>query len=336
MGDFEVPPAVVQSGSHADPLTLHQIIKASGEYNFKGCQINIKSQLNPDAWDSLLQGFWDTQLPLLIRFGFPLNFDRKTPLESHGENHNSAKNYPNDVRAYLEEEKSDNAILGPFDAPPLASLHTSPFMTRDKPNSKNRRVIVDLSFPQGKSVNAGSAQDIYLNTPFVLKLPTIDHIVKRVKLLGKGCKIYKIDIKRAFRHVKLDPLDYDLLGLRQDGWFLDTCLPFGFRHRSALFQRLSDAVRHMMRQRDFNVINYIDDILGIELPSRVDTSFDALRSLLVHLGFEISYNKLVNPATCVNCLGILVNTENFTLSIPDEKLAGVAEHTAQSVNYNPC
>ena len=89
MGYLEVPPAVVQSRSHADPLTLHQIIKASGEYNFKGCQINIKSQLNPDAWDGLLQGYWDTQLPLLIRFGFPLDFDRKTPLESHGENHNS-------------------------------------------------------------------------------------------------------------------------------------------------------------------------------------------------------------------------------------------------------
>ena len=320
MGELQVPAAVVQSVSKADPLTLHQIIKASGEYNFKHCQIPIKSQLNPDAWDELLKGYWDTQLPLLIRFGFPLDFDRKTPLESHMENHRSAKDFPQDIRAYLEEERTYDAILGPFDAPPLPNLHTSPFMTRDKPHSKNRRVIVDLSFPQGRSVNAGSAQNVYLNTPFLLKLPTIDHVVKRVRLLGKGCKIYKIDIKRAFRHVKLDPLEYDLLGLRHNAWFLDTCLPFGFRHGSALFQRLSDAVRHMMRQRDFQVINYIDDILGIELPSRVDASFDALSALLNHLGFEISYNKLVKPATCVNCLGILVNTENFTLSIPDEKL----------------
>ena len=320
MGDLQVPTAVVQSVSKADPLTLHQIIKASGKYNFKHCQIYIKSQLNPNAWDELLKGYWDTQLPLLIRFGFPLDFDRKTPLESHLENHNSAKDFPQDVSAYLEEERTYDAILGPFDAPPLPNLYTSPFMTRDKPHSKNRRVIVDLSFPQGRSVNAGSVQNVYLNTPFLLKLPTIDHVVKCVRLLGKGCKIYEIDIKRAFRHVKLDPLEYDLLGLRHNAWFLDTCLPFGFRHGSALFQRLSDAVHHMMRQRDFDVINYIDDILGIELPSRVDASFDALSALLNHLGFEISYNKLVKPATCVNCLGILVNTENFTLSIPDDKL----------------
>ena len=123
MGDLELPPAVLPSVSNADPLTHHQIIKASGEYNFNQCQINIKSQLNPDAWDRLLQGYWDSQLPLLIRFGFPLDFDRNIPLESHLENHNSAKNYPNGVRAYLEEDKSYNAILGPktyISTPPLS------------------------------------------------------------------------------------------------------------------------------------------------------------------------------------------------------------------------
>ena len=286
LGELDVPPTSSPVNVNTDPLTLHRTIKASGKYNFKNCQINVKSQLNPDVWDSLLQGYWDSQLPLLIRFGFPLDFDRNSILESHSDNHTSAKNYPQDVQTYLEEEIQYNAILGPFDNPPLDDLHTSPFMTREKSNSTNRRVIIDLSFPQGRSVNVGSAKDIYLGTPFALKLPTIDHITNRVRKLGKGCMIYKIDIKRAFRHVKLDPRDYDLLGLRQDKWFLNTCLPFGFRHGSALFQRLSDAVHHMMRQRGHDIINYIDDILGIELTSRVDASF----------------------------------SENFTLSVPSQKL----------------
>ena len=150
-------------------------------------------------------------------------------------------------------------------------------------------------------MNVGSQKDIYLGTPFALKLPAIDHITKCIKSLGRGCMIYKIDIKRAFRHVKLDPKDYDLLGLCQNNWFLDTCLLFGFRHRSALFQRLSDAVCHMMCQRGHDVINYIDDILGIDHPRCIDPSFDALSSLLERLGFEISQNKLVKPSTCVNC-----------------------------------
>ena len=82
MGDLEVPPSVVPSASNSDPLTLHQMIKASGEYKFRQYQVTIKSHLNPDVWDELLQGYWDSQLPLLIRFGFPLDFDRKIPLES--------------------------------------------------------------------------------------------------------------------------------------------------------------------------------------------------------------------------------------------------------------
>ena len=119
-------------------------------------------------------------------------------------------------------------------------------MTRETSNASNRRVIIDLSFPHGKSVNAGSPKDIYLGTPFALKLPKIDHITRLIKSLGKGCMIHKIDIKRAFRHVKLDPKDYDLLGLHQINWFLDTCLPFGFQHGNALFHHISDAVCHMI------------------------------------------------------------------------------------------
>ena len=205
LGDLDVPPTSSPSNVDTDPLTLHKINKASGKYNFKDAQIIVKSQLNPDIWDSLLHGYWDSHLSFLIRFGFPLDFDRNSILESHSDNHTSAKNYPQDVQAYLMEEIQYNAILGPLTPPPpLSYLHTSPFMTREKSNSTNRRVIIDLSFPQGRSVNAGSAKDIYLGTPFALKLPTIDHITKRIRTLGRGCKIYKIDIKRAFRHVKLD------------------------------------------------------------------------------------------------------------------------------------
>ena len=138
-------------------------------------------------------------MPLLIRYGFPLDFDRSIPLQSHPENHTFAKNYPKDVRAYLQEEIGYTTLI---------NMHVSPFMIREKPNATNRRIIVNLSFPQGQSENAGSVKDMYLNTPFVLKLPIVDHITKCIKLLDKSCMIYKIDIKRAFRHVKLDPKDY--------------------------------------------------------------------------------------------------------------------------------
>ena len=115
-------------------------------------------------------------------------------------------------------------------------------------------------------------------------------------------------------------MDYDLLGFHHDRHYLNTCLPLGYRYGSAIFQHISDAVCHMMRRRHFDVINYIDDILGIHVPSKIDASFDSLHQLLHSLGFDISLKKLEKLSTRLNCLGILVDTKEFTLSIPPEKL----------------
>ena len=60
-------------------------------------QITVKSQLNPDMWDSLLTDYWDKQLCALNRFGFPLDFKCVSPLKSHFDNHTSAKLYPQDI-----------------------------------------------------------------------------------------------------------------------------------------------------------------------------------------------------------------------------------------------
>ena len=42
----------------------------------------------------------------LLRFGFPLDFNRLSPLQWEGQNHKSAIEHPRDIEAYLAEEKS--------------------------------------------------------------------------------------------------------------------------------------------------------------------------------------------------------------------------------------
>ena len=82
-------------------------------------------------------------------------------------------------------------------------------MTREKSNSVNRSVIIDLSWPIGESVNAGVTPEKYLGIDFILSYPSVDNIVNEVLKLGKGCEISKVDISRAFRHVSIDPGDLD-------------------------------------------------------------------------------------------------------------------------------
>ena len=149
----------------------------------------------------------------LLQFGFPLDFNRCCPLKHEVGNHSSADEFPSDVDAYIEEECKFGALLGPFDLNPIENAHSSPFMTRHKPNSDRRRVIIDLSWPLGASVNSGIDKNTYLDAPFTLTFPTVDNITSELKHLGRCALLYKIDVSCAFRHVKVDPGDYDLLGL---------------------------------------------------------------------------------------------------------------------------
>ena len=91
-----------------------------------------------------------------------------------------------------------------------------------------------------------------------------------------------------------------------------------------------------MHQRNYDVINYIDDILGIDLPSKIDTSFDALCHLLPELGFQISKKKLEPPTTALNCLGIMIDTKTFTISIPPAKLKEIIDMCSQWTNKKYC
>ena len=124
---------------------------------------------------------------------------------SDNKNHSSAIEYPDDIQAYLDEEKQYGAILGPFDSSPIPNMYFSPFMTREKPNAPNRRVIIDLSWPKNMSVNAGVDKNSYLGAEFSLTFPTVDDITHQLTRLGPGAHICKVDISCAFRHLTVDP-----------------------------------------------------------------------------------------------------------------------------------
>ena len=142
-----------------DILQLHKLLRNDGWHNYRGLQIPVFSKLNYDVWGKYLIEYWDWQLPLLIKHGFPLDFDRNSRITSEDVNHKSAISYPEHVDTYLREEIENKAMLGPLKNPPLDNLHISPFMTCEKSNSVNRRVIIDLSWPIGESVNAGVTPD---------------------------------------------------------------------------------------------------------------------------------------------------------------------------------
>ena len=70
-----------------DIIRLHTIICQSNCPKVLGCRIPVQTQLKPRAWRFHLRNYWDQQLPNLIEYGFPIDFDRSRPLTSTEVNH---------------------------------------------------------------------------------------------------------------------------------------------------------------------------------------------------------------------------------------------------------
>ena len=59
------------------------------------------SKLKYDNWAAYLDTYWDCQLPFLIKYGFPLDFDQNQAISSDLINHKSVLEYPEHVATYL-------------------------------------------------------------------------------------------------------------------------------------------------------------------------------------------------------------------------------------------
>ena len=141
----QMMPVGSNQGIYTNAVDVHRKVKQTGLPKFMGARIPVKSQLNVEKWKEALVGYWDQQLLQLIEYGFPLDFNRACKLRHEGVNHNSAIQFPNDIEAYISEETHHGAMLCPFERNPVEGGHISPFMTRHKPDSDRRRVIIDLS-----------------------------------------------------------------------------------------------------------------------------------------------------------------------------------------------
>ena len=109
---------------------------------------------------------------------------------------------------------------------PLPILHDSSFgVTPKKGQPAKWCLIVDLSSPQGSSVNDGINPDEF--SRHYIKL---DQIISMVLKHGPGALMAKFDVEAAYRNIAGHPDDQYLLGMKWRGqFFVDLALPFGLR-----------------------------------------------------------------------------------------------------------
>ena len=309
-----------------DFLAAHHLVVSSGKPNFEGCMIPIPTSIRYDRLEQALGEITpkEQQIIKLLKFGMPIDCKFGFGVNKLKKNHYSSLCYKEAISNYLASNIETQAMLGPFDHSPMTGLCYSPLMSVPKEVSK-RRVIVDFSFPPGLSINDGIPMSTYLDSSVVFNLPSVQSMVSRLNELGRGCLLYKRDLKGAFRQFCLDPADYRFTGLIWEGKvYVDTRLAMGLRSSAYCCQSVTEMVAKVVG-KSAHILVYLDDFGGAEMGDKAFTSFYHLGSMLKHFGLEEAPEKAVPPSTTMDWLGIRFDTVEWSMALKPCKLAELLE-----------
>ena len=162
----------------------------------------------------------------------------------------------------------------------------------------------------------------------------MDDVAEVARQLGRGAKLAKLDIAKAYRIVPIHPDDRHLLGMKWQGQiYLDSALPFGLRSAPKAFNAVADGLEWVIRSRGVRfVAHYLDDFVVIGKPhsDECEAALGTALSACNNLGCPTAPEKQEGPTTCINFLGIIIDTMAQELRLPVEKLQALI------VKRRPC
>lgn len=223
------------------------------------------------------------------------------------------------IDGYLSNELSLGRVLGPLDPQSDQRLHVSRFGVIPKNHQPGKwRLILDLSFPPGSSVNDGIERELCS-----LKYTSVDEAVQIINKLGRGSLLAKIDVESAYRLIPVHPEDRLLLGMSWKGaLYADASLPFGLRSAPKIFNAVADALQWIFGQESTLSIHYLDDYLLFGSPESLECQLALDRTLITchRLGVPIATHKTEGPSSQITFLGIELDTQAGILRLPHLKL----------------
>ena len=319
-------------------VALHKLVNAPGSTypegtpNYLGARIPLQhTSLRLERWRYHLRGYEHVDICQFLEYGFPLglNSDPKPVLKSTMRNHGSSYQFYKWIDEFIQTGIELGDIAGPFHTSPYDKPHISPLMTAVKKPS-SRRAVFDASFGD-LSLNNNTPSDSYLGQSICYAYPKIKDFKRLVLESGRGCMIWKRDLKRYFLQIPLDPAEYPLVCfVWRCRLFFFSAHMFGIRHAGLHGQKITDSVTWIHRrlgletaaENMFRSINYSDDIGGCEdTLDKANAAYDALAILLDDLGLKESKSKAHSPSTRMPYLGVEFDTRKMVMSVPPEKVA---------------
>lgn len=184
------------------------------------------------------------------------------------------------------------------------------------------RVIVDLSFPENNGPNYLILKNLVFGRNVNHVLPSVNDAVKIIASLDFNVLLASVDIARAYRNFKVDPLDWPLTCIwAEGGYYVDVCMPFGSRLSLLYMQRMVCSIQRALLRRQILSVVYLDDLLIIcQRNQDPEKQFAIFLEMLRQLGLPITWEKVVSPARVIRFLGIIINLDNREIHMPREKI----------------
>ena len=286
--------------------------------------VKVHTPLSPDAWEAALRAHPDRAYAAYIvqglREGFRVGFKWDAPLKSATLNMHSTTLRPTTISEYIGNELARGRMLGPFPPAWKKFLHVNRFGLIPKGHGTGKyRLITDLSYPQGASVNDGI--DPSLTS---LSYTSVDSVAQVVQQLGKSSLLAKVDIESAYRLVPVHPQDRILQAVEWEGKiYVDPMLPFGLRSAPKIFTAIADALNWCLERAGVRFVShYLDDFIIVAPPhsQECQVALGILDTVCGRLGVPMAPHKRDGPTTCLVFVGIQIDTVTGELRLPDEKL----------------
>ena len=245
--------------------------------------------------------------------------------------------YPAQITDAIAGWLSKGFAAGPFSERELPEgVKVNGMMCRLKPTGAVR-VILNLSAPEGKSVNDGIDSD-----EFPTVMSSTGQWLECLNKAGKGCLMTKIDWSDAYKHIHVHPEDQDLQWFEWLGkFFVELCLVFGAASSPGIYDRLAKVVLGLAVKlsgfpRDM-ICQYLDDVCAAmragspKLQQFRDAYFSVAEQLGVRLSPEDDPDKAFAPRTSGVVLGVHYDTVSWTWSIPADKLGRLERQVAEAL-----
>ena len=267
--------------------------------------------------------------------GFSLNYHGKRDIIQTAPNLKFRVGNPTILWNKLMEEVKVGRVAGPYIQPPFKNYIQSPIGLVPKDGGRKTRLIFHLSYPRntGKSVNENTPEKFC-----TVKYMDFDAAVRLCLAEGKGCKAAKTDLTAAFRQLGLKPSEWMLLVMKavspvdhKTYYFVDKCLPFGHTISCALFQKVSNALGHLIRNKSKKPnVNYLDDFFFVCMVRALcNQQVQDFIDICKQVGMPISLDKTFWGTTKLVFLGLLIDTVAQVVCIPIEKVEKIGQMLTQ-------